>query len=881
MKKILKITGIVLLTISMILALIPFLFETQIKNMIKEMINQNVNAKVEFSDVDLSFFRSFPQAHVSINDLIITTFEPFKGDTLVDIKDIGFSMSIKELFKNANDDPIVVNTVTIDNAIVNLKLNEKGLPNYDITQKKDEHISTSEQSSFTFDIDKYSIQNSSLIYFDEASKTQFELNNFNHTGTGTFSSNTSELNTETDADVSLSLEEIKYLNNNHIILDALIDMNLNEQKYSFKENKAFINQLPLEFKGYVQLVEKGQQIDISFENPGSSFKDFLAVIPESYAKSIANVQTTGDFKVNGIIKGLVSDTTIPTMDINITSNNASFKYTDLPKRVENISINTAIKNTTGNVDDTFVAIKTLNFKIDDDVFKSSATLKNLTKNMTVNATVNGILNLANITKAYDFNLENELSGILKANVNTAFDMNSIETNSYQKIKNSGVMSVNDFVFTSNELKHPLKISNADLKFNPTTVTLNNFNATTGESDLKATGTITNLLGFLFNGNTLKGNFDVDSNNFSLDDFMVEDTSSKKENETEITKESIKIPSFLDCTINANVANVKYDNLNLKEVKGTLIIKDEQAILQNMTSNLFDGKLAVSGNVSSKTEVPTFNFNLGATDFNLAQSFSDLELFQSLAPIAKAFEGKLNTTINLSGSLDKEFIPNLNTVSGDAFAQLSTTDINTKEGLVLNKLQGVLNFVDFEKLDLKDLKTKFEFTEGKVTVKPFNINYKDIDIKVSGSHNFDKTMSYDAVFNVPAKYLGNEVNQLINKINDTEINKITIPVTANITGSYTNPQIKTDLTSGVTNLTKQLIEIEKQKLLNQGKDKISDVLGGLLNKNTNTNDTTKIVVIDSIPVEKKQDTTKVDVKKEVKDILGGLLKSKKKKTDSID
>src|SRR5690606_3402243 len=118
--------------------------------------------------------------------------------------------------------------------------------------------------------------------------------------------------------------------------------------YFFKENKAQINQLPIEFDGFVQLLDDGQNIDISFKNTGSSFKDFLALIPETYSKSLENVDTTGDFKINGIVKGEMTETTIPTLDISIKSDNASFKYPDLPKRVENIVIDTEIINKTGN-----------------------------------------------------------------------------------------------------------------------------------------------------------------------------------------------------------------------------------------------------------------------------------------------------------------------------------------------------------------------------------------------------------------------------------------------------------------------------------------------------------------------------------------------------
>ena len=147
--------------------------------------------------------------------------------------------------------------------------------------------------------------------------------------------------------------------------------------------------------------------------------------------------------------------------------------------------------------------------------------------------------------------------------------------------------------------------------------------------------------------------------------------------------------------------------------------------------------------------------------------------------------------------------------------------------ILSKLGGALDFIDFDKLDLKGIKTRLDFSDGQVNVKPFNLKYEDIDIVVSGSHGFDKTLNYDAVFEVPAKYLGSEVNRIIGKINDPEVDKITIPVTANITGSYTSPKVQTDLTSGVSNLTKRLIELEKEKYINKGTDKVNELLGDIL------------------------------------------------------
>lgn len=878
MKKVFKIIGITLLIIFLLLLAIPFAFQSQIERIVQRYADENINAKVEFSSINLSFIRSFPNAQVNINDLVITNFKPFENETLATSKSIALTLPIKEIFKTKDDKPLTVTNIYIDETLVTLKTNAVGEVNYDILKESDNKPSESENSkSFAFDVQDYAIRNSALTYIDDTSNTLLYLTNFNHSGKGIFSGDLSELDTETETLISLNIDSTNYLDNNALKLDALIDLDLENKTYTFKDNKGFVNQLPITFNGFVQQLEDSQLIDITFENPGSTFKDFLAVIPEAYTKNIETVETSGDFKVNGLIKGEITETTIPNLDIQIHSNNASFKYPDLPKRVENINIDVALKNTTGNSKDTYIDINTLNFKIDEDVFKASGQLNNITENMLVNADLDGTLNLANISKAYPIDLDKELSGILKAKLNTSFDMNAIENNTYSRIKNNGTASITDFVYSSEDIVNPIRISNAQMTFKPGTVNLNSFNAVTGKTDIAATGTISNLLGYLLSDKKLQGNFNVVSNQFLVSDFMEADDEAKKTNKTTADGESLKIPDFLDCTIQANAKSVVYDNLNLKNLNGTLVIKDQQAQLNTMTSDIFDGKMTITGDVSTKESTSTFNINMGADGFDIAQSFTDLDLLKNLAPIAKILEGKLNTTINLKGNLNESFSPDLQSVSGNAFAEVLTRELNAESSKLLNALESNLNFIDFSKLDLSDLKTSLTFENGMVNIKPFYLKYKDIDIAIAGSHGFDKAINYDVVFNVPAKYLGSDINRLIGKIDDPEVNKITIPVSANLTGSFNNPKVRTDLSSSVSNLMQQLIEIQKQKLLDQGEDTIKDILGGIISGGSEPENTSN----DSTSV--SSDSTKTNTpstEQAIKNILGGILNKNKQKKDTV-
>lgn len=898
-KKVLKITVITLLVLIALVVAIPLFLQGKIEQIIKDKVNNSINATLDFEDASLSLLKSFPNANVQLTNISLVNKAPFEGDTLFSSGNIELTMSIKELFKSA-DEPIVIQKFNVDKAKLNVKVDENENANYDIAKEDESAPSEATEESggnFTLNMDSYSITNSEIVYHDLSSGMRLAISEMNHSGTGDLSLEKSQLKTMTDALVSFEMDSTLYLNRNKINLDALIDIDLAENKYSFLENKALVNQLPLVFDGFVKVNENNQEVDITFKTPSSDFKNFLAVIPETYSKNIETVQTTGNFEVNGQFKGIVDDEHIPTFKIAINSDNASFKYPDLPKAVRNVFIDTEINNETGITEDTYVDINRLSFTIDEDKFNMNAKIRELMGNTKVDAHMDGRINLANISQAYPVPDDYNLKGILNADVTTGFDMESLEKKQYQNTKMSGNMQLTGFEYASEELKNPVAISKAAMTFNPQTVALNSFEGKTGSTDFNASGTLTNLLGFMFNDEKVEGNFKLSSNQFALNDFMMEETAEmetstgEKENTPAATgEERIKIPSFLDCTVEAAANTVLYDNLKLKNVKGTLVIKDETATVQNLTSDLFGGTLGLSGSVSTKEANSTFDVDLGMSNFNIGESFAGLDLFKVLAPLASAIQGKLNSDIKISGNLKDDFTPNLATISGNLLAELLSPKVDTEKAPLVSALDSKLNFLNTKEINLDGLKTALSFDNGTVSVKPFTLKYKDIAINVAGSHSFEKQLEYKATLDVPAKYLGGEVNKLIAQMNDNSLEEVTIPVTANIGGNFTSPAVSTDLTSGVKTLTTKLVEIQKQKLVNQGKDKAKDLLSDVFKKNEGDTTSTKSSVVKEtlgnlLGGDKKTtttDTTKTttkeeDVKNAAKSVLGGLLGKKKKDT----
>lgn len=877
MKKALKIIGIIILVIVIFLLIAPFLFKGSIEKMVQKEINKSVNATVAWEDLSLNLFGSFPDAQLTLQNLNITNSKPFEGDTLFVGKKIALDMGIWQLF-SIGDEPLQINEFSVENAVINIKIDSAGNANYNIFKesKPSEIPADSTNKGLAFDLQAYHISNSEINYLDESSQTFFRMKNFEHSGNGDFSAENSTLKTTSKALVSFKIEDTEYLSEIPIQLTANLKMDFGNQEFSFLKNELLVNKLPLTFDGYVKINETNNEVDLSFKTTSSSFKNFLAVIPEEYSKNIEKVETSGNFVVNGTIRGVIDEQHIPKFDISVKSDNAAFKYPELPKKVKNISINAQLLNQTGLVEDTYLALNLLTFQIDEDTFTMHGTLKNLMENIQVNMTATGTMNLANLEKAYPLELEQDLNGILKADLHTKFDMVSLENEYYQNIHTTGSASIIDFTYKSVEIPNQVKISKANLNFNPSKIELKTLQASSGRTDATISGTLVNLMGFLFADQDLKGNFSLNSNTFDVNDFMmVQNEPSSEKTSTEENKsvaktseEAIKIPSFLDVSLNFVAAQVFYDNLVLKDMKGKLILKDETATLQNITSSIFDGGIAFSGNVSTKKETPTFNMNLDLTKIDISQSFKGLELLQSLAPIAKALQGSLNTKIELNGNLNNNLTPVLKSVTGNAMANILTAKVDSKEMPLLSKLDQRLDFMNLDSISIQNLQTFLTFNNGKVELKPFDFKVKEIDVKVSGAHGFDNNMDYNVVLDIPAKYLGSKLGGLLTKLSDEDIEKMEINLPIGLTGNFTNPTIKMNTEKAVKTLTQQIIENQKDNIKDEAIGALGNLLGGEKEpKNNTTTDSTKAPK-DSLTREEK-------IKDAAGNILGGLFGKKKK------
>ena len=896
MKKFFKIIGIIFVVLILLLVSIPFLFKNTIKEKIMEKVNESVDAQISFTDFSLSLFKNFPDATVEVGGLKVINNAPFEGDTLAYVGNFSAKVNLKDILFKKDNEPYKLLGFSIADAVVNIRMNEAGKGNFDIAKSTSE-TPEEEPSNVSLDLNEYSIENLRFTFKDDSSKMSVIVDSLYHKGKGNFANQVLDLETTTSLKLSFASDGTAFLRNNVVTLDAILGIDLNQQKYTLKDNTLKLNNLELNFDGFVQLLDDGQLYDLSFKTPKTTFKNCLDLVPAAYTKSIEGVQTTGEFTINGKVAGKYTPTTIPKLDIRMLSQDASFKYPSLPKSVKNINIDIKIGNDTEKLEDTYVNINRFAFTIDQDAFSAKALLRNLTGNMLVDADLKGTINLANIQKAYPVDLDLDLKGILKADVSTSLDMESVEKQAYERIRNSGHASLEQFVYSGAGFLQPFHINKAGLSFNNAKIELTELDAKTGKTDFQIKGDLQNFYGFALRNEVLKGYFSLASNHIEVADFMQTDTPAETPKQEEqkpaeskpattgnTASTSIKIPAFLDCTLDAKAKTVVYDKLSLNNVSGKLIIKDEKVSLQNLQTDIFGGKTAITGDVSTKGETSTFAVDLDMSKLNIVESFTQIEMLKHIMPIAKAVEGFFSSKISVTGKLTPELTPDMNSLSGSLSASILDGHVKGSSPLV-SALDSQFTQLNLSKMNLKDLKANVTFENGRVIVKPFTIKWNNSTINVAGTHGFDQTMDYKLTFNVPAKMLGSDASALLAKLTATEQQKLgDIPVNVNMGGNFAKPQVSTDMKQVVANLglqiakaqANQLTDKVMDKVTNEVTNKITEKIGGeAMNKATDALGKLigggKTTPADSTKTQ--QQTPKDQAKKAVNNLLDGLFKKK--------
>ena len=113
MKKGLKITAIAVVVLLLLMFILPFAFRGKIESIVKSEGNKMLNAQFDFRSLDISLFRNFPKASITLSEFYLRGTGEFEKDTLVQAGEIIAAIDLFSLFGDKGYDVSKIQIATI------------------------------------------------------------------------------------------------------------------------------------------------------------------------------------------------------------------------------------------------------------------------------------------------------------------------------------------------------------------------------------------------------------------------------------------------------------------------------------------------------------------------------------------------------------------------------------------------------------------------------------------------------------------------------------------------------------------------------------------------------------------------------------------------
>jgi hypothetical protein len=768
-KKVLIIVSVTVLAIFLILLITPVLFKGKILEIAKKELNGMLTAKVDFSDVKLSFIRNFPNAYVALEDLTVTGMGEFEGETLVAFKSLSVTVDIISVIRMSN---MQVKSVLLDQAEISAHILENGNANWDILKPSEaaetppeKTDSGKDESAATLKIalNKFEIRNANISFRDDSNKMIAAANGLNFFLHGDMTLDNADLNMKLDiAGVNFWMDSLRLLNNAHVGLVSQVAADLKNMGFILKENKFNLNEIVLKFAGSVQM-PGDINIDMTFATEKTDFKSVLSLVPAVYMKDFESITTAGSFTLSGDVKGTYNNEQMPSARVNLTVDNAMFKYPDLPKSVNNINI--AVKAFYDGVvfDNTTLDADKLHFEMAGNPFDAELHVKTPESDMQVAARFAGRIDFNSLTDIVPLD-DITMKGLLECDLALAGRMSTLENEQYEDFDARGMLKLSSFDFESPDFPQAVKIASTQLNFTPRRVNLADFNAVIGNTDIAMNGTLENFIPFIFKGGTVRGNLNLKSNNVDLNEFM---TGEKSEETGETPADTaplsvVEVPSNIDFTMNVNIGKILFDKLNITDTTGVLLVRDGKLQMQNLAMNLLEGSMTLSGEYNTQDiKVPLINFGMDISQFDITSALSSFSILEKILPKPQNYVGKVSANLTLYSVLDGHLSPVLDTVASKGRLQTHNVEIRNSE--LFGAFASLLKNESLRAPALNNFNIRYEIKDGRVIVEPILMNISQTKLELSGSQGLDTTLNYKINASVPVSVVGSGAADLLSKI----------------------------------------------------------------------------------------------------------------------
>ncbi len=471
MKKVLKIIAISLASLLAILliavGILSWVIFTpeKLTPIVRNQLDKMLVCDYELGEVELTFFSTFPQFGLQINDL--TIINPLPGapsDTVISSPKILASLDIKPLWKN---NELIINEVEIKKAQILAFTDSLGNANYDIMIPDEEPDTTAFELPFSLlQINTINLTDARVTYQDMPMDMLIALDGLN--GNVQLDWKEQLINGKLNAQAqsfSFYWDESDYLKDAVLAAKTPFSFDLADTKLSLSDALLSVNHMDFDLNTLVHLPADvdGMFLDIDFKSVELQLTDVMDLMSLPFGEYLEGMEATGKTFINGSFKGYIADFEMPVFALQAKFHEVDFDYESLPYMLYDVSGIADVEMDLNHEENWNVKVSDFDAKTKYSHLAGSALVDQLTEDMRFDIQAKLNLNLVDAKPFLPDDMPLDIQGMANGHANIKFLFSQFDQNQFDKMHINGKLKLHNFIADYDTINLQSKL--ADLAFN--------------------------------------------------------------------------------------------------------------------------------------------------------------------------------------------------------------------------------------------------------------------------------------------------------------------------------------------------------------------------------------------------------------------------------
>lgn len=732
-----------ILSLFLLISLLLWVFKDDICQLAIDQVNKHLNTKVTVSEVDLTFWSTFPNLSVDFNHVFIQDASPgsTNRDTLLFTEKIRCKVNPFDVWR----EEYKVKSLEIFPGVMNLRVNEKGENNYGILKESEE----SGDEPVELALQEVNFKNFRFNYINDATSQKYETYIRNLKLDGELSKDVFTTAAISDLQiVSAQSGNITLVSNKPAKLAVNVKVDTKAGKVEIPNSTIHVANLPFNFNGVVDTT--GFNFKLSGKNIG--IEDAANNLAMKETENIKDFSGTGTLLFDLNINGRAEATAPVEVTCDFGVEKGTLRDPNSRISMRDLQIEGAYSNV-GGPEKEFVQLKNISFQTEGGPFRANLKITEFEKPLFQGDAV-GLLNLAVVRSLFKLTDFKQLNGTVDVSSQFAVQtvVNKDETTSYNIKKCEGEVIFNKIRAQLEDDKRVYRDIEGRMYLRNDRVGMEKISLKIGSSDFAIDGIFKDVVEYFSDRGNLVADVDIRSSRIDLSDL-----GSDSKEDIMHQERAFILPANIEGEVYLDVEKLKYEKHYFNKLKGNMNMFNRKIHFPKLSVN--NGGADATGSVTiseDRPEIFNISSHIVSNNIQFDKLFKEWDNFDQEVIKSHNISGQAKANIRFEAPFDLRSGIISKAIEANIGIQIDNGRLRNVEAFreitqSLNEMSsarlaiGKENIKSFEKklLDLRfdKLENTLIIRDGVIVIPSMSVNSSALDIEISGKHTFDNQIDY--------------------------------------------------------------------------------------------------------------------------------------------